>query len=516
MRIILIKNKWAIYFFCGLRLLISLLLFNRTASAELQQMSDNDMGHTAGQAAFFTEYTPPSGSGTGSTPSDYGFFGLGLNGQLELNTNIQHLQLGCGGINGAGCDIDLNNVSLSGNPGVGSCPSGATVASCDAVLTNPFLRLAIQNPTSLSTRQIVGVLFGAQNAVGLLQTGSNTTYANGINNFSGYAHIQSTSSADTLTGTITTAPAVFPAYNPGSTPANYTVHGNLTALGGVAATVAFTLSSGSITIPGFSGINFAVPAPTLNGSRLTAISVNPSATLPDIIIGYSPDDNDCGFFANGACNGYGTPTYNSNYSASGSSGTYPNNGSVGTQGGPVVANTTSCSGIGCLLLPNFGRNNNFPTHLYGKIRNVSADVTFIQPLGFMHSLAINAPLALSLQSQNILWPGSPSDNIAQKGWWLSINNPIYVGNLVPSAPINLCADPTSTSGCVFPQFAQQFNNYLASNPPNTNDIAGILSGKVLGAQIGTVSLTPINLTLNGVQLSSQNTISNCYGGLKFC
>ena len=59
-------------------------------------------------------------------------------------------------------------------------------------------------------------------------------------------------------------------------------------------------------------------------------------------------------------------------------------------------------------------------------------------------------------------------------------------------------------------------NYLANNPPNTNDIAGILSGKTLGAQIGTVSLTPISLILNGVQLSSQNTIPNCYGGLKFC
>ncbi|WP_410210092.1 hypothetical protein [Aquirhabdus sp.] len=497
-------------------LLINSLLMSCPAFAELQQMSDHDMGQVAGQAAFYTNYTAPSGDGSGGNPSDFGFYTLGVNGQVQLNTNIQHLQLGCGGVNGPGCDIDLNNMSLSGSPGVGSCPAGANIASCDAVLTNPFLRLAISNPNSLSTRHVAGVQLGAQNVLGLLQSGTNTDYANGINSFSGYIHVQSTTAADTVTGTISTAPAVFPVYNPGNGAANYTIHGNFTALGGVGATAGFMLTSGSFTIPGFSGISFTVPAPTVNGSRLTSITVNPSTTLPNVIIGYNPDDNDCGFLAIGACNGYGTPQYNANYSAAGSAGTYPANGTVGTQGGPVVATSTSCSGLGCLLLPNAGVGANFNTHLYGAIQNIAANVNFVQPLGFMHSLPLNSPLSLSLQSQNILWPGSPSGDIAQKGWWMSVNNPVYVGNLVPSSPINLCADPNNASTCVFPQFAQQFNNYLANNPPNTNDLFGILSGKTLGIQIGGVALTPIGISLNGVQLSSQNTMPNCYGGLKFC
>ena len=505
---------------CVLVSLFAAALWSNIAVA-LTPLTEQAMRDETGQAAYYTNYIAPSGSGTGATTSDFGFFTLGLQGNLALNTNIQHLQLGCGGVNGPGCDIDINNLSLSGSPGSNGCPAGASPASCDAVLTNPFLRLAIKNPTSLSTRQIAGVQFGAQNATGLLQTGDNTTTANGINALSGYVHVQSTSAANTLTGTISTAPAVFPVYNPGSGPANYTINGQLTALGGLGATANFTLTSGTITIPGFSGITFSVPAPTVNGNRVTAITVNPSATLPNVILGYNPDNNDCGGLGFGACNQYGTPTYNSNYSAAGSSGTYPNNGTVGTQGGPVVAQSTSCAGLGCLILPNLGVGDNFNVHMYAAIQNISAQVAFVQPLGFIHSLPINSPISLSLQQQSILWPGSASDNIAQKGWWIGVNNPVYLGNLVPSAPINLCADPTNASACVFPQFAQQFNNYLAGHAINSNDLLGLLSGannpnSSIGAQVGTVGLTPIAITLNGVQLTSQNTIPNCYGSLKFC
>ncbi len=500
-----------------------------SVNAQIAPLSDTEMSNSIGQAAFYTAYTPPSGTGNGSNTSDFGFFTLGLNAELDINANIRHIQLGCGGVNGSGCDIDMNNVTLSGNPGVGSCPSGASLASCDAVITNPFIRLAVLNPNSLSTRQIAGVQLGAQNLVGLLQSGDNTTSANGINSFSGYLHVQSTTAADTLTGTISTSPTVFPVYNPGSGAANYTIHGSMTAAGGLAATAGFYLSSGSINIPGFSGINFSVPGPTVNGSRITALTVNTTAGLPNVILGYTPDDNTCGAIGTSACGTYGTPTYNSNFSASGATGTYPVNGSVGTQGGPVVATTTSCSGIGCILLKNGGVNDNFNIHLYGAMQNISSNVAFTQPLGFVHSMSLNSPVSLSLQSQNILWPDAPSGAVAQPGWWVSVNKPVYLGNLVPSNPINLCADATNASSCVFPQFAQQFNAFLASNPPNSNNIAGLLTGSTLGVQIGVLNMTPIALALNGVlnmtpialalngvQLSNQGTFSNCYGSLKFC
>ncbi len=530
-----------IAFYLGL----SALAAASQSSVAMTALDEHAMSEVTGQAAFYTTYTAPSGSGTGSSPSDYGFFTLGVQSTVQLNANIDHLQLGCGGVNGSGCDIDINQLSLSGapvgvggnpnsalNPGAGTCPSGATSpAACDAVLTNPFIRLAIANPNSLSTRQVVGLQLGAQNISGLLQSGQNSTTGNGINDLSGYVHVQSTSAADTLTGTINTASINFPVNSatigiPNNASPGYIINGTLNALSILGlfsgATVNFQLTSGTVTIPAFTGINFSVAAPTINGTRVTGITVNPSAGLPDVILGYNPDDSTCGALGLGACNQYGTPAQNSNFSQAGSSGPYPvSGGTVGTQGGPVNAQTTSCSGLGCLVLAGGGVGDNFNVHLYGLIHNIQANVAFTQPLGFIHSLVLNSPGSLSLQSQPILWPGSPSGDVAQNGWWLSVNNPVYLGNLVPSNAINLCADPTNTSSCVFQQFASQFNAYLKTNPPTTNSALTLLAGQnnpnvATGIQIGQVTLSPIMIALNGVQLASQNTVPNCYGGLHFC
>lgn len=486
----------------------------------LEPLDDTALRAETGQAAFFTSYTAPSGSGTGATPSDYGFFTLGLQGQVSLNANIQHLQLGCGGVNGAGCDIDMSNVSLSGVPGSGSCPT-TSVASCDAQLTNPFFDIAIKNPNSLSTRQISGIQFGAQNVNALLQAGQNTSTPNGISTISGYIPVQSSASANTLTGTISTSSLSFPVYNPGSTAANYTINGQLTASAfGVfpAATANFMLTSGTIGIPGFTGLNFTVPGVTVNGTRVTQLSVYPSVSLPNIILGYSPDDNSCGALSNSACNTYGTPSQGANY-PSGVGVTYPaSGGTTGVQGGPVVATSTACSGLGCGLLAHNGVGDSFNVHMYASVTNVSANATFNQPLGYMHYLPIsNSPLALSLQSEKILWPGSPnSSDVAQPGWWMSVSNPVYLGNLTPSAPINLCSDPTNTAVCINPQFAAQFNSYLSKNTLQTSNLGALLSNGTLAIQVGSIALTPIALSLNGVQLSNQATVPNCYGGLKFC
>lgn len=504
-------------------MLLTQTLWSGAAMANMQPLTDVEMSKQTGQAAFYTSYTDPSGSGTGATPSDYGFFRIGLNGDININANIQHLQLGCGGVNGPGCDIDINNLSLSGNPGTGTCPTGASPASCDAVLKNPFLTLAIKNASSLSTRSVVGMQLGAQSAIGLLQSGDNSTVANGINTLSGYMKVQSTSAAPTLTGTVSTASQLFPVYNPdtvgGTTnqPGSpyYTINGKLTALGGLGASTTFQLRSGGFYIPGFSGVNFSVPAPVINGSRITQITVNPTVSLPNIIVGYTPDNNDCGLFGAGACNTYGTPINNPTFQPG--TGTYPSTSTTGTQGGPVGAVTTSCSGLGCILLPGGGVGVSVVAHMYGQVNNVSSNVTFVQPLGFVHSIPVNSPLSLSLQSERVSYPGAAAADVAQPGWWMSLSDPVYLGNLTPSAPVSLCPNAANAATCVFPQFAKQFNTFLASNTLNTNDLATVLSGTgSLGVQFGTLVLTPIALNLNGVQLSTQGTIPNCYGGLKFC
>lgn len=151
----------------GIKSMSLCALLTATGSAfALQALDDDTLRTETGQAAFYTSYIDPSASGNTSA---LGFFSLGLQGTVSLNANINHLQLGCGGVNGAGCDIDLSQVRLSGS----TPDANGSYAGSDATLTNPFIQLAIKNPTSLATRQVVGIAFGSQAASGLLSIGQN-------------------------------------------------------------------------------------------------------------------------------------------------------------------------------------------------------------------------------------------------------------------------------------------------------------------------------------------------------
>ncbi len=138
----------------------------------MDKLDDEALSDVRGQqAAFFTTYIGPDSS---NPNPNIGFFSLGLNGTLALNANINRLQLGCGGVNGAGCDIDLSQVSILGvKPGL-----SGTYADSSLELNNPFIQLAIKNPTSLSTREVVGINLGSQSALGQLSIGMNTNPSN--------------------------------------------------------------------------------------------------------------------------------------------------------------------------------------------------------------------------------------------------------------------------------------------------------------------------------------------------
>ncbi len=145
-----------------------LSLAMQQSHAELTPLDERGLAAVTGQAPIYTSYIEPTAAGN---TSNLGFYTFGVNGSLELNANISRLQLGCGGVKGAGCDIDLSHVRLTGtSPG----PSGTYVDS-DAKLGNPFLQLAIKNPTSLATREVVGIALGAQSAQALLSIGENPT-----------------------------------------------------------------------------------------------------------------------------------------------------------------------------------------------------------------------------------------------------------------------------------------------------------------------------------------------------
>lgn len=190
-------------------LTLSTLGLSSVYAATLQQMSDEQMSETTGQALFSLNYTAPGDSGNyyNKTNGNIGFYKLGLEADVSLNANIKNLQLGCGGVNGAnGCDIEISNFSLgciadssghclsllpnvtgnaTNNPATHTT-SSSTITDIskanqikDFVLTNPFFQFGIRNPDSASTREVVGVRIGAENAKGPMSF-------NDIISFSGY------------------------------------------------------------------------------------------------------------------------------------------------------------------------------------------------------------------------------------------------------------------------------------------------------------------------------------------
>ncbi|MDR9778108.1 hypothetical protein RJJ65_36850, partial [Rhizobium hidalgonense] len=131
-------------------------------------------------------------------------------------------------------------------------------------------------------------------------------------------------------------------------------------------------------------------------------------------------------------------------------------------------------------------------------------------LGLIHSLPINSPFYLSLQQNAMHWPGANADDIAQKGWWLSLADPVNIGNVNPTDAIDISP--------LFPQISNFVSQYLQANPAKTNDLLGLLKIGDLTANIGTIDLkdAPLTLNLSNLQLTNQDFVPNCYGGLTFC
>jgi hypothetical protein len=164
--------------------------FSVLSSAAITKMNDSELEAVSGQSLFNLQYISPATAGNPN--GDMGFYRLGLEGTLALNANIKTLQLGCGGVNGAGdCDIDLNDVRLAGAAdSTGTVGGTGQYAGTDAQLTNPFFELAILHPGSQSTRQLAGVRLGSLGALGTLSVGQNPNTSNiaddtGVNTISG-------------------------------------------------------------------------------------------------------------------------------------------------------------------------------------------------------------------------------------------------------------------------------------------------------------------------------------------
>lgn len=477
----------------------SLCFSSSYAASTLVPMSDSELSATRGQALMSMSYIAPTDSANleklRNSNSNIGFYKLGMEAELEINTNIRKLQLGCGGVNGAGgCDIDIDNLSLSGQKfdtnGNPLPMSSEDRASSSAVLTNPFIEFAIKNPNSASTREVAGLRLSAEKFIGLLTAGTeNTTRPNGINSISGYMQVQSDSSG-LIKGYATTSATRDNLYGANA------VTGRLQALSaGSLAEVQFITSNGGFNIPGIQNNYFEIAPIQVNGNRISSKILSAPVKVPNIYVGHSssyPVD--------------GTVQYNA---AGPHDPTYPEPTGIYTQGGKVEATVTDCTLFACLVAGPGKKFSN--VYMNGTISNITANLNLTQSLGLIHNLPINSPMYLALQNQALQWPGAKPDDIAQKGWWMSFAQPVNVGNIIPQDAIDISP--------LFPQISTAVSAYLQSHPAQTSDLDGLLLGADLDVNIGTIDLknSPLTLNLNNLQLTNQNFKTNCHGpNLTFC
>ncbi len=218
------KIRLTLALFC----VCALLAFFSTAAA-MTELNDKEMSNVSGQALLQMDKEFANG---------FTFYKAGLDAVLELNLNIEKLQLGCGGINGAvGCDLDADNFALGciadagGNCTYPGSTSGTQMK--DLVMTRPYFQFAIKNDDSKTLREVVGVRLGGENVEGPMSIGN-------FNSFSGYLsasanftlEAQGTTNADDIAVTCgTNVPGGCP--GPGGSPGynDFGLQGPLRSLG---------------------------------------------------------------------------------------------------------------------------------------------------------------------------------------------------------------------------------------------------------------------------------------------
>jgi hypothetical protein len=472
---------------CVVLVLIWLGLLCGGKAGAVQALSDTELAAVTGQALMFSSKTVDASQGLT-------FYQMGLDAAMALNANFQHLQLGCGGANGSGaCDIDISNFSLSGIPGVGTCPSSGSTVSCDAVLVRPSVTFAIANDGS-PTRQVVGFQLGAQSISGQLTFGVNDGTANGIKTFSGYMTTLPT------TGTADTSASVFgggarcSAGQCQTAADNEVVSGDIRVQPFPAGICIFNChpnfttdpsKSAGIIVPAHNAgtdgpITFALPSLTASGNRLVSVSGTGTTVFPSI----------------------------------------PLDGTAGT-GSLYFALSQAVDGLVSNVqhgyLAGTVDGNDQPTST-GYITGINVNLPISEQLGYIHVVKATSPFYLSFQNSAVHWPTAATADTAARGWWMGFGNSVDIGTL--SVPSSSPVDPTP----VFPQIASALTTYF-SNPANTVQINGaaawsaLVNGSLV-APVGTVALTgaSLSLPLSNLPLSgaSQTPPGNCYGSYKFC
>ena len=269
------------------------------------------------------------------------------------------------------------------------------------------------------------------------------------------------------------------------------INGKMEALSSFVATVDFKTVGGGFYIPSMQNLPFETAQIVVNGNRKNSVGLSASVDIPTINLGVGSNYPTAGRVVNNA-NGATTAVY--------------------TAGTPVTAEVIRCTSP--ILLPcglaSPGRTFE-GVEMSGSVGGAKANISFVEALGFVHKLNINSPMSLSLQSKSILWPGSETNNIAQRGWWMAVEDPINLGIISPTQKLRI--EP------LLAQFSSRASNILTQTPARTSDIGGIITGNKLNVSLGNLNFSqeaPLQMNLSNLQLNGQNFAPNCYGPNKFC
>lgn len=160
---------------------------------------------------------------------------------------------------------------------------------------------------------------------------------------------------------------------------------------------------------------------------------------------------------------------------------------------------------------------NLDKSVTGSINNLAVNVDISEDLGFFHKANLNgSPVSLSLQGNDIRWPGTKS--VAERGWWLELSNPIDIGDITPAESVSIA---NKTIEETLALVSQKLSTGTRGNTKVDCGDLGLLScigGSTIN--IGNLNLagaTPVQMSLSNLVLKNQTFATNCHGAdVKFC
>jgi|GEM_PF-6060852 len=453
----MISSKIKSLFLSGAAFVL-LLLFSSWSAAALSPLDEEAMSDISGQALLDIDKYDYMGNN---------FYKIIMNSNVTTSLNMENLTLRDGSGNK---QIDIDNLSINGGDS-----SNGNAAVSSARIENPFVEFAFDGSIAAdnaNNRKIVGVRFGAESITGFMSFG-NQADESGINLFNGYMKttklegavktFDSAGGYETVLANVTSGRCCF------------NVNGNVVIQDEVCffGCTTITWATGSISMP------------------------NTTMTFPSVELGTLAAP--VTFLASGL--------------------------EINTAGSGPISQISVLTDL--LNLPNvpfkaegngaanLGITVNMDTTSTGVLSGLTAKTQFTEELRYMHKAELQGNgMYVSAQNRAIKWLGSPANDTAQAGWWMSISKELDFG----AFDINNVTLPNSSLS----EIAAATSTYLQANPivlTLGDAIGGALSGSTSVA-LGSLPLggsPPINIPLTNVSLgSTQVEIRNCWNGVLGC